>query len=72
MNDTEQYHSERVETTTSRAFSLDTGNLRPEIVRSWQCCRNPSVLPDSRFSPSLYVEMQLLGTVVLHFTTSYR
>ena len=47
---------------------LDTGNLRPEIVRSWQCCGSPSVLPDSPCFPSLHMEMQLLGTVVLHCT----
>ena len=29
---------------------LDIGNLRPEIARSWQCCRNLSVHPIRPFS----------------------
>lgn len=35
-----------------QGLPLDAGNLRPEIARSWQCCRNLSVHPIRPFSPS--------------------
>jgi hypothetical protein len=51
---------------------LDTGNLGPQNRALLAVLPQSKCSPDSAFSPSAHMEMQLVGTVVLPCTTSLR